>query len=85
MVLKKLKKTPTVKRSLSVSVTPKKAGKAKLESLNTNTFKWRTVKQFRVAASGKATVKVPKAGSYRVTVAKTTTLAAGTSATLRFS
>ena len=80
-----LRKTPKVKLSLSVTVTPKGAGTAKLESLNTNTFKWRTVKQFRVLASGKATVKVPKAGRYRVTVLAGRGLAQSTSPTVTFS
>ena len=80
-----VKKTPKVKLSISVTVTPKAAGKAKLESLNTNTFKWKTVKQFRVLASGKATVKVPKAGNYRVTVLATKNLAQSTSPTVKFS
>ena len=80
-----VRKTPRVKLSISVTVTPKGAGKAKLESLNTNTFKWRTVKQFRVLASGKATVKVPKAGSYRVTLLAGKGLSQSTSPTVKFS
>lgn len=79
----KVKRTKA-KLTLAVTVTPKRAGKAKLESLNTNTFRWKSVRNVRITRAGKATVKVPKAGSYRVTVLATKTLAAGSSPTVRF-
>ena len=43
------------------------------------------LKDGRIAASGKATVKVPKAGRYRVTVLATKNLAESTSPTVKFS
>ena len=39
----KVKRT-RIKRTLAVTVTPKRAGKAKLERLNTNTFRWKSVR-----------------------------------------
>ena len=62
------KRKKGVKLTLTVTVTPKAGGKAKLERINLDTFRWSRVKQFRVAKSGKATVKVPKAGRYRITL-----------------
>jgi plastocyanin len=78
------KKKKGVKRTLSVTVTPKAGGKAKVERLNTSSFKWTRVKQFTVARSGKATVKVSKAGKYRVTLLATKKLAEASSATVTF-
>jgi plastocyanin len=77
-------KRAKAKLTLAVTVTPKRAGKAKLERLNLNTFRWTSVRNVRITRAGKATVKVPKAGSYRVTVLATKTLAAGSSPTVRF-
>lgn len=62
-----VKKAKGEERTIEVTVKPARAGKAKLERLNTNTFKWSRVRQFNVSRSGKATVKAPKAGRYRVT------------------
>ncbi|MGD9571880.1 MAG: cupredoxin domain-containing protein [Thermoleophilia bacterium] len=78
------KKKPGVKNTLTITVTPKAGGKAKVESFNTNTFRWKQVKQFRVPASGKATVKVGKAGRYRVTLLATKTRGEANSATITF-
>jgi len=79
------KKKAGQKLTLTVTVTPKAGGKAKVERLNTSSFKWTRVKQFTVARSGKATVKVPKAGKYRVTLLATPKLAEASSATVTFS
>ncbi len=78
------KKKPGVKLTLNVTVTPKAGGKAKIETLNTNTFRWTTAKQIRIPASGKATVKVAKAGKYRVTLLATQKLGEASSATITF-
>ena len=79
-----VKKKKGVKLTVTVTVTPKAGGKAKLERINLDTFRWSRVEQFRVAASGKATVKVPKAGRYRVTLLAGTTLAEASSAPVTF-
>lgn len=78
---------PTVKLSkkkgaLVVKVTPKKAGKANLEKLNLNNYRWSRVKALRIPASGTVTVKVKAPGKYRVTVLPTKTVAMGRSATV---
>jgi plastocyanin len=73
-------KKAKVKLTLTVKVTPKARGKANLERINLDTFKWKRVKRFTVAKSGKATVKVPKAGRYRVTLLATKRLAEASSA-----
>jgi plastocyanin len=80
-----VKKKPKVKLTLTVTVKPKAGGKANLERINLDTFRWSKVKTFRVAASGKATVKVPKAGRYRVTLLATKSLAKASSAPVTFS
>ena len=79
-----VKKKAGVKLTLTVTVTPKAGGKAKLERINLDTFRWSRVKQFTVAKSGKATVKVPKAGRYRVTLLAGTTLAEASSSPVTF-
>jgi plastocyanin len=79
------KKKKGAKLTVTVTVTPKAGGKAKVERLNTNTFRWTRVKQFTVARSGKATVKLPKAGKYRLTLLATKKLAESSSATITFS
>ncbi len=56
-----------VKSRLMVTVRPAKSGPARLEMLNLNTFRWRSVKSLRIVR-GKATVTVRKAGRYRVTM-----------------
>lgn len=80
-----VKKKPKTKLTLLVTVTPKAGGKAVVERLNTSSFTWKKVKQFTVARSGKATVKVPSAGKYRVTLLATAKLAEAGSATVNFS
>ena len=79
-----VKKKPKVKLTLLVTVKPKAGGKAKLERINLDTFRWSRVKQFTVAKSGKATVKVPKAGRYRVTLLAGKTLAEASSSPVTF-
>ena len=78
------RKKAKVKLTLTVKVTPKTGGKANLERINLDTFKWKRVKSFKVAKSGKATVKVPKAGRYRVTLLAGKTLAQSSSAAITF-
>jgi plastocyanin len=73
------------KRAIAVTVVPARAGKARLERLNLDTFRWVVAKQASITAKGKATVQVPvKAGRYRVTVLATKTLAEGSSSPLSF-
>ncbi|MGE0029327.1 MAG: cupredoxin domain-containing protein [Thermoleophilia bacterium] len=79
------KKKPKVKLTLTVTVTPKSGGKANLERINLNTFKWSKVKAVTIPRSGKATVKVPKAGKYRVTLLAGKSLAQASSAAVTFS
>jgi plastocyanin len=71
-------------RALKIKVTPKAGGKANLERINLDTFKWKRVKRFTIAKSGKATVKVPKAGRYRVTLLATKKFAEASSAAVTF-
>ena len=72
-------------RAVKVTVVPAKAGKARLERLNTDTFRWVVAKQARLTAKGRATIQVPgKGGRYRVTVLAAGTLVDGTSAPLAF-
>lgn len=71
------------KLKLLVTTKPARAGKARLERLNLDTFRWSTVRQVRITAKGRAKVRVPKAGSYRVTVLAARGLAAGSSRTVR--
>jgi plastocyanin len=78
------RKKAKVKLTLTVKVTPKTGGKANLERINLDTFKWSKVKRFTVAKSGTATVKVPKAGRYRVTLLAGKTLAQSSSAAVTF-
>ncbi len=78
------KKKPKVKLTLTVTVTPKAGGKANLERINLDTFKWSKVKVVTIPKSGKATVKVPKAGRYRVTLLATKSLAQASSAAVTF-
>ena len=64
---------------------PKKAGTAKLQKLNTDTFRWKSLRTVRITAAGTAKVTVPKAGGvFRVEVAATKTLAAADSPSLTF-
>lgn len=78
-------KVPGLRRTLRVTVRPKKAGKAKLQRLNTDTFRWKSVRSVRITRAGRAKVTVPKAGGvFRVTVLATKKLAAGESRSLRF-
>ena len=79
-----VKKKAGVKLTLTVTITPKAGGKANLERINLDTFKWSKVKTFTVAKSGKATVKVPKAGRYRVTLVATKTLGSASSSPVTF-
>ncbi|WP_217913504.1 cupredoxin domain-containing protein [Miltoncostaea marina] len=72
------------KKVLKIKVTPARAGRARLERLNTNTFRWTVARNVRIAANGRAKVTVTKAGSYRVTVLPAKGMAAGTSRTLKF-
>lgn len=75
----------TSKRAFSVAVTPKKAGKAKLQKLNTDTFRWKSLRTVRITAAGKAKVTVPKAGGvFRIELAATKTLAVADSRSLTF-
>lgn len=72
-------------RGVAVTVVPARAGKARLERLNTDTFRWVVAKQARITAKGRATVPVPaKGGRYRVTVLASGGLEAGSSAPLTF-
>ena len=77
-------KRASAKRTLKVTVTPARAGKARLERLNTDNFRWAVIRQLRIPASGRATVVVPKAGSFRVTVLPAKGLVAASSPALRF-
>jgi plastocyanin len=78
-----LKRAPH--RTIKVTVRPAKAGVAKLQRLNTDTFRWINVRTVRITKAGRASVKVPtKAGIYRVELAKTTTMAAADSSSLRY-
>jgi plastocyanin len=79
-----VKKKTGVKLTLTVTVTPKAGGKANLERINLDTFKWSKVKTFKVAKTGKATVKAPKAGRYRVTLLATKTLGQASSSPVTF-
>jgi plastocyanin len=72
-------------RAIKVTVRPAKAGVAKLQRLNTDTFRWINVRTVRITRAGRATVKVPnKAGIYRIELAKTKTMAATDSPSLRY-
>ena len=77
-------KRASAKRTLKVTVAPARAGKARLERLNTDNFRWAVIRQVRISASGRATVVVPKAGSFRVTVLPAKGLVTGSSPALRF-
>jgi plastocyanin len=79
-----VKKKAGAKLTLTVTITPKAGGKANLERINLDTFKWSKVKTFTIAKSGKATVKAPKAGRYRVTLLATKTLGAASSSPVTF-
>lgn len=73
------------KRAFTVTVTPKKAGSAKLQRLNTDTFRWKSLRTVRISAAGRAKVTVPEAGGvFRVEVLATKKLAVGDSPSLRF-
>jgi plastocyanin len=72
-------------RSIAVRVVPAKAGKAVLERLNIDTFRWVVAKRTRITAKGRATIAVPRAeGRYRVTVLAAKGLESGTSSVLAF-
>ena len=79
-----VKKKTGAKLTLTVTITPKAGGKANLERINLDTFKWSKVKTFTIAKSGKATVKAPKAGRYRVTLLATKTLGSASSSPVTF-
>jgi plastocyanin len=72
------------KRTLAVTVRPARAGRARLERLNVDRFRWAVVRQLRIGGNGRATVTVPKAGAFRVTVLAAKGLAAASSPALRF-
>jgi plastocyanin len=71
-------------RTFRVTVRPAKAGRAKLQRLNTDTFRWANQRTVRISRAGRAKVKVPKAGIYRIELAKTKTMAAADSPSLRY-
>ena len=77
-------KRAAAKRTLKVTVQPAHAGKARLERLNLDTFRWGVVRQFRIPSSGRAKVQVPKAGPFRVTVLPAGGLAAASSRAVKF-
>jgi hypothetical protein len=79
-----VRKKKGAKLTLTVTVTPKAGGKANLERINLDTFKWSKVRTFKVARSGKATVRAPKAGRYRVTLLATKKLASASSSPVTF-
>jgi plastocyanin len=56
------------KRSLTVTVTPARAGKARLERLNLDTYRWGVVRRVQMNDQGSVTVRVPRRGIFRVTV-----------------
>lgn len=73
------------KRAVAVTVIPARAGKARLERINLDTFRWVVAKQARITAKGRATIQVPaKGGRYRVTVLAAGGLESGSSASLTF-
>ena len=72
------------KRTLAVTVRPARAGKARLERLNINRFRWAAIRPLRIKSTGRAAVEVPGAGSFRVTVLPAKGLAAASSAAVRF-
>lgn len=71
-----------VKSRLMVTVRPSGTVPARLEMLNLNTYRWRSVKSVRVVR-GKASVMVKKPGRYRVTVLPRGGLAAAHSPAVR--
>lgn len=73
------------KRALTVDVRPARAGRARLERLNLDTYRWVVVRRVRIGRDGRAAVRVPRAGWFRVTVVPATGLAAGRSRAARFS
>ena len=72
------------RRSLTVRVRPARAGRARLERLNLDTYRWAVVRRVRIRGNGRAAVRVPRAGWFRVTVVPARGLAAGRSPALRF-
>jgi plastocyanin len=72
------------KRTLEVTVQPAGAGKARLERLNLDKYRWAVVRQVRIGTGGRVGVRVPKAGVFRVTVLPAGGLAAASSPALRF-
>lgn len=72
------------KRTLTVTVRPAKAGRAKLQRLNTDTFRWATLRTVRITAAGRASVTVPRAGVFRVKLLAAGGLAAADSPSLTF-
>jgi plastocyanin len=71
-------------RTLTVSVRPALAGKARLERLNLNTYRWKTVRPVSIPADGQASVRVPGAGWFRVTVLPAGGFSAASSPVARF-
>jgi plastocyanin len=71
-------------RTLTVSVRPALAGKARLERLNLNTYRWTAVRPLRIRAGGRASVRVPGAGWFRVRVLPAGGFAAASSPAARF-
>jgi plastocyanin len=71
-------------RTFKVTVRPAKAGRAKLQRLNTDTFRWANLRTVRISRAGRATVKVPKAGIFRIETVATKTMAAADSPSLRY-
>jgi len=63
-----LTKAKRPKLTLTVALTPRAGGPARLERFNIDSFRWSQVRRFTLPRSGRATVKVPRAGRYRVTV-----------------
>jgi plastocyanin len=72
------------RRTLSVTVQPAGAGKARLERLNLDKYRWAVVRQVRVGATGRVSVRVPRGGVFRVTVLPAGGLAAASTPALRF-
>jgi len=72
------------KLTLTVALTPRTGGAARLERFSIDSFRWSQVKRFTLPRSGRATVKVPGAGRYRVTVLAKGDLAQSSSPAIAF-
>lgn len=68
----------------TVTVRPARAGKAQLQRLNTDTFRWTTLRTVRVTAAGRAKVTAPRAGVFRVRFLAAGGLGAANSPSLSF-